>query len=64
MFSHRVSCCDMQGEHAKKKTASAVPSNTQVKLMHRHHFSSKLQRMSVIGSVAGDVCSELLWGLV
>lgn len=60
MFSLWVFCSDMQGEYAKKKTASAVPSNTQVKLMHRHHFSSKLQRMSVIVSVAGDVCFELL----
>lgn len=43
-----------QGDHAKGRTAETVPSDTVVKVLHRHHFSSKLQRMSVVATVKGE----------
>jgi magnesium-transporting ATPase (P-type) len=43
----------LQGEHAKGRTAETVPQDTVVKVLHRHHFSSKLQRMSVVATVKG-----------
>ena len=44
-----------QGERAKGKIAEAGGTATSVKIIYRHHFASKLQRMSVLASVSGEV---------
>ncbi|KNC81881.1 hypothetical protein SARC_05827 [Sphaeroforma arctica JP610] len=38
---------------AEVKVASEVPRETSIKVLHRHHFQSKLQRMSVVAQVTG-----------
>ena len=44
-----------QGEHARGKVADGGGHDTAIKILHRHHFVSKLQRMSVLATVSGQV---------
>jgi cation-transporting ATPase 13A1 len=51
-----------------KRTAAERPWKStvkpSVKILHRYHFSSALQRMSVLARVAGVAGGDATWGLV
>jgi cation-transporting ATPase 13A1 len=49
-----------------KRPAAERPWKTKpaVKILHRYHFSSALQRMSVLARVVGTTSGDGVWGLV
>eukprot|EP00124_Ichthyophonus_hoferi_P005598 Ihof_evm1s855 gene=Ihof_evmTU1s855 len=44
----------LQTDKPSNKTAGSCPLNTQIKIIQRHHFASKLQRMSVVADIKGS----------